>query len=114
MSPALQIDVGDGVMILAAWNGTGIMKERYCDKRLRLLELPWSVYARGSSLATAQALDPEVLVFSPDRYSVAMPRSRGQLTHSQERLFSTSICGGFSVNKSGSDIRIETMRSAIE
>ena len=109
--PMIRIDVKDGAIILASWTGTDMLKECAGDKRPRLLELPWSVYAQGSCLSAIDRLNPDALVFSPDKYAVAAPHDREELTYSQNRIYSTSICGGFSISASDTVIKIETMKA---
>ena len=77
---------------------------------MTLLELPWSMYAQHSCLELVNMLDPEIVVFSPDRSTVSMPVSRADLTHSENLVFSTSICGGFSVTETTGKIKVRTMR----
>lgn len=109
-APALEVDIGDGAILLAAWTGVGILREYQSSGRVRLLELPWSVYARSGCLMAIRTFNPEVVVFSPDRYSAYMPKERGRLTHSDERLYATSLCGGFLICGHDSLLAIGTMK----
>jgi beta-lactamase superfamily II metal-dependent hydrolase len=108
--PALQIGLGDDAIVLADWTGAMVLKNMQNHRRLRVLEMPWSVYAQSRCLEAIELLNPECLVFSPDRFSVNMPESRGALTHSAYKTFSTSICGAFSISGVGDSIKIVTMR----
>ena len=109
--PCMQVDAGDYYLIMAGRSGTQIMQKIQFDKRVALLELPWGVYARTDCMNSIDGLNPECVVFSPDRYSAGAPRSRSDLTHSSDRIFATSICGGFRVSEIGGELRIETMDS---
>jgi ComEC/Rec2-related protein len=109
VSPALRIDVKEGSIVLASWSGAEVLNG-FCEKQLSLLELPWSNYARSACLNAIKQADPDLVVFSPDRYSRSLPRRREELTHSAERILAASICGGFAVSGVDGDIRIETMK----
>jgi hypothetical protein len=106
--PALRIIVEDGELLLAGWTGMGVVGESW--KRTILLELPWSVYAQSATLEQVGKLNPQFLVYSPDRYSVIAPVDRKRLTHSGDKLAATSICGAFMVGRFNDGIRIQTMR----
>jgi hypothetical protein len=106
--PALRIIVEDGELLLAGWTGMGVVGESW--KRTILLELPWSVYAQSATLEQVEKLNPQFLVFSPDRYSVIAPVDRKRLTHSRDNLAATSICGAFMVGRFDDGIGIQTMR----
>ncbi len=80
------------------------------EKRITLLEMPWSAYARKSCLTTIEKLGPSLIVFSPDRYSAALPSSREELTHSKDLVLATSICGGFRLSRIDGRTEIRTMR----
>ncbi len=108
--PGIQINTNDGVLIMTAWMGTEILKGYHPEENIKLLEMSWSVYAQSRGKMIIDDLDPEVVVFSPDRYSVAMPRDRAQLTHNQNRVYSTSICGGFEFSYDGRITRIRMMK----
>jgi ComEC/Rec2-related protein len=107
--PALEIDIGEGSIVLADWAGAEIVNGPI-KNHIRLLELPWSVYSQSSSLAAIERANPEVLVFSPDPFTQSMPRGRKELTHSTDRLLSTSIFGGFSINGKAGILDVETMK----
>ncbi len=72
--PMLQIDVGDGQIILAGRTGAGTLSNLQVHSRVIVLELPWSAYARSSCLETIRDLNPEAVIFSPDRHTAFMPR----------------------------------------
>jgi ComEC/Rec2-related protein len=108
--PVLRIDVGEEVLLFAAWSNTGLPGGYRAEKRIGLVEMPWSVYARTSSRRQIRNLDPQVVVFSADRLTVAAPRRRSELTYLQERGFSTSICGGFEIEYIDSEMRIRMMK----
>ncbi|UCE66993.1 MAG: ComEC family competence protein [Candidatus Zixiibacteriota bacterium] len=110
--PCMQVDAGEYYLIMAGRSGTQNMRKIQFDKRIALLELPWSVYARTDCMNTIDRLNPECVVFSPDRYSTGAPRSRSDLTHSSDRLFATSIYGGFRLAEIDGELQIETMNSA--
>ncbi len=111
--PALQINAGDGILIFAAWSDPRIFAEFQAEEKVRLLEMPWSAYSQDLCRKLIGRLDPEMIVFSPDRLSIAMPRSRTELTHSENRLYSTSICGGFEIAEFGSELKVSTMRKVV-
>jgi ComEC/Rec2-related protein len=101
--------IGEGSLILGDWTGAEIL-DGLKMTQVRLLELPWSIYAQSSCLNAIERINPEVVVFSPDRYSQAMPKGREELTHSAQRILSTSLYGGISVTGTDSVVRIETMK----
>ncbi|UCC79210.1 MAG: ComEC/Rec2 family competence protein [Candidatus Zixiibacteriota bacterium] len=109
--PCMRIDTGEYYLIMAGRSGTPSMRNIQDNKRIALLELPWGEYARTDCRRTIDRLNPECVVFSPDRYSRGAPRRRSDLTHSADRLLATSICGGFRVAEIGGGLRIETMES---
>jgi hypothetical protein len=86
------------------------LKEYRPEKPLRILELSWSKYARKSCLDAIDSLDPDILVFSSDKYAVVAPRSSEQLTHSAGKILSTSLCGAFSICQYDSSLQIEMMK----
>jgi hypothetical protein len=100
-------------MIFAAWSDPRIFAEFQAEEKVRLLEMPWSAYSQDLCRKLIGRLDPEIIVFSPDRLSIAMPRSRTELTHSENRLYSTSICGGFEIAEFGSELKVSTMRKVV-
>jgi ComEC/Rec2-related protein len=111
--PALQIDAGDGILIFAAWSNPRILAGFQAEEKVRLLEMPWSTYSQNLCRKLISGLNPELVVFSPDRSSNVMPRSRKELTHSENRVYSTSICGGFEIADFGSELKVRTMRKVI-
>ena len=111
--PALQIDAGDGILIFAAWSDPRILAGFQAEEKVRLLEMPWSAYSQNLCRKLISGLNPELVVFSPDRLSNVMPRSRKELTHSENRVYSTSICGGFEIADFGSELKVRTMRKVI-
>jgi competence protein ComEC len=108
-NPAVEICIGGGSILLSDWTGAEIVRVRE-NHRLRLLEMPWSVYAQGKTLDAISLLDPEFLIFSPDQYSNRMPYSRTQLTHSRDRIMATSICGAIALTGSDSTVTTRTMK----
>jgi ComEC/Rec2-related protein len=108
--PALQVDAGDGILIFAGWSDIRILTEFQAEETVRLLEMPWSAYSKNLCRMIISSLNPEVAVFSPDRLSNAMPRDRAELTHSENRVYSASICGGFEIADSGPELKVRTMR----
>ena len=111
--PVIKIDAKDGELLLASWTGVDMLKNYTGDKRARLLELPWSVYAQSRCLSAINSLVPEVLIYSPDKYAVVAPQSRDELTHSADKIYSTSICGGFSISQENGAMTIETMKALV-
>lgn len=107
--PAIEINVDSGALILAGWAGMTIRDDKF-DSNIRLIELPWSHYARSECLNIIEACDPQFAVFSPDRYSFKAPESREKLTHTRERTVSTSLCGAFAIGDRGGAFEIETMK----
>ena len=107
--PAIQINVENGTLLLAGWTGMGTTKE-HKDSTI-LLEMPWSAYAQSACLKQIEMLNPRILVFSPDLYSIAAPNERSRLTHSDERLLSTSICGALMLNSVDGAVNIQTMKA---
>ncbi len=107
--PAFEIDIGKGSIVLADWTGAEILNG-LDQKRVSLLELPWGVYAQSSCKNAIEKIAPECVVFSPDRFTQAMPRKRDELTYSADRILSTSIFGGISFSSVDSTMRIETMK----
>ena len=110
--PCMQFNAGEYNLIMAGCPGTQIMESIQFDKRIALLELPWSVYARTDCLQAIDKLNPECVAFSPDRYTTGAPGSRSDLTHSSDRLFATSICGGFRVVEIDGALQIDVMKPA--
>jgi len=110
--PCMHLDAGEYYLIMAGWSGTQVMKEFKSDKKIALLELPWSTYARTDCMKTIDRLNPEFAVFSQDRISTMAPGRRSDLTHSSDRIFSTSICGGFRIAEIDGELQIKTMKSA--
>ena len=111
--PALQIDAGDCILLFAGWSDIRILAGFQADEKVRLLEMPWSAYSQSLCRNLINSLDPEVTIFSPDRLSNIMPRAREELTHSEDRLYSTSICGGFEIAEFGSELMVRTMREIV-
>ncbi len=107
----VQIDVSDGVLILAGWAGIGEFEGAEMNNRVKMLELSWSSYAQTACLDIIDKLKPEMVVFSPDRYSVRTPYSRNELTHSAGRTFSTSIFGAMEISNTDSTLRIGSMKN---
>jgi hypothetical protein len=108
----MQLDAGEYLLIMAGWSGMQVMQEFKSDKRIALLELPWSAYARTDCMNMIERLNPECVVFSQDRFSTIAPWKRSDLTHSPDRVFSTSICGGFGIAEFDGGLQIRTMKSA--
>lgn len=108
--PSLLIEAEGKTFGFAADSKAEGLSDYLEDRPLTFLELPWGTYAERSCLESIEMLGPEMVVFSPDRSTVAMPGSRGELTHSKNRVFSTSICGAFSIIENADGIRIRTMR----
>jgi len=108
--PALVIETGDAELAFVPSEGMIEPSMYGLDGGTTLLEVPWTVYARKTFLSTLINLNPRILVFSPDRSTIAAPRSRGELTHSASRAWSTSICGGFRITGGPKGIRVLTMR----
>ena len=108
----MQLDAGEYFLIMAGWSGMQVMQEFKSDKRIALLELPWSAYARTDCMNAIDRLNPECVVFSQDRFSTLAPWRRSGLTHSSKKVFSTSICGGFSITEVDDKLQIRTMESA--
>lgn len=106
----LLIETADGVMIFGDGGESERISRLVNDRRVMLLELPWGRYAQNSCLRLLETIDPDIAVFSPDRSSVSMPSSRDELTHSEDIVLSTSICGGFSVLEDGGEVIVRTMR----
>jgi ComEC/Rec2-related protein len=111
--PILRIDVGEEALLFAGWSDAGLPAGYQDDRRIRLVEMPWSLYARSSSKRQIENLDPEIVVFSPDRMTVAVPRRRSELTYLEERAYSISICGGFELEKIESDVKIRAMKPLV-
>ena len=107
--PAIEIGVDGSVLILAGWAGMTIREEIFASN-IMLIELPWSRYAQSRSLEILYKCDPQFAIFSPDRYSVTAPERREKLTHSREKILSTSLCGAFAVSGFGGAIELETMK----
>jgi competence protein ComEC len=108
-NPAAEISIGGGTILLSDWTGAEIVRILE-NHRLRLLEMPWSVYAQSKTLDAISQSDPEFMIFSPDQYSNRMPYNRAQLTHSRDRVLATSICGAIEVTGSDSTITARTMK----
>lgn len=108
--PALQINAGDGILLFAGWSDIRILESFQAAENVRLLEMPWSAYSQNLCRNLISSLNPELVIFSPDRFANAMPRSRKELTHSESRLYSTSICGGFEISELGSELKVRTMK----
>jgi hypothetical protein len=112
--PALQIDAVDGILLFAGWSDIRILAGFQADEKVRLLEMPWSVYSQNLCRSLIERLNPELVIFSPDRFTNTMPRSREELTHSERRLYSTSICGGFEIAELGDELEIRTMKKMVD
>ena len=108
-NPAVEISIGGSAILLSDWTGAEIMRILE-NQHLRLLEMPWSVYAQSKSLDAISQFDPEFLIFSPDQYSNRMPYNRAQLTHSRNRILATSLSGAIEVTGSDSTIAVRTMK----
>jgi competence protein ComEC len=109
--PALEFHVEEGVLVFSAWRGAHGMLELRENRRVILLEMPWSAYAQSTVRKTIRDLDPGLVVFSPDRHSVSMPNTRRELTHSEDSIFSTSICGGFRIYAQDGEVAVKTMKA---
>lgn len=108
--PILRIDVGEEALLFAGWSNAGLPVSYRAEGRVKLVEMSWGVYARSSCRQQIENLDPEIVVFSPGRLTVAEPRDRSELTYLAERTYSSSICGGFLVENIDSAIRIGMMK----
>lgn len=86
------------------------MRNFQAQNRVIALELPWSDYARSGCLETIREINPDAVIFSPDQFTAFMPRQRDELTHTSGRIFSTSICGAFTISGDGTAVKYETMR----
>lgn len=107
---SLILETRKGVMIFSTGADLNDLVAVLNGREVTLLELPWSAYAQESSLETIRELNPAFVVFSPDRYSAALPFSREELTHSNNLILATSICGGFSVAEINGVIKVRTMK----
>lgn len=108
--PILRMDVGEEALLFAGWSDVGLPAGYQDDRSIRLVELPWSLYARSSSQKQIEELDPKIVVFSPDRLTVAAPRRRTELTYLEKRTYSSSICGGFELENIDSSVKIRMMK----
>jgi ComEC/Rec2-related protein len=107
--PLLLVDTDEYHLLMAGRSGIETMQNIDFDRKIGLLEMPWSAYARTDCMRTIEKLNPDCVVFSPDRNSTGIPRRRSDLTHSPERLFATSIYGGFRIEEIDGNLRIKTM-----
>lgn len=107
--PCMRIDVRNFSLLMAGQAGLEAARRIKADRKIGLLELPWSEYARTDCLKEIDRLDPEFVVFSNDGESVRAPGERSDLTHSAERVLSTSIYGGFRISEIDGQIWISNM-----
>ncbi len=114
VSLALILETRKGVMVFTTGADEKDLIPALKGREIALLEMPWSAYARESSREMIRELRPFTVVFSPDRYSAALPSSRIELTHSGDLILATSICGGFSVAEIDGDLKVRAMRSLSE
>jgi ComEC/Rec2-related protein len=108
--PAIVIDVDRGVLIMAGWAGMGTYLKNCDEKDIRILELPWSQYARYDCRKAIRDCGPQFVVFSPDKFSSHFPEDRDRLTHSQDKVLATSFCGAIAFRGHAGSVEIETMR----
>jgi competence protein ComEC len=109
--PALEFRVEEGVMVFSAWRGAYGQLEPYHNRRVILLEMPWTAYAQSAVRKMIEEIEPDLVVFSPGLRSVSMPNSREELTHSEDLVYSTSICGGFRVYARDGEVAVKTMKA---
>lgn len=108
--PSLLIEAGSAGLAFISEGGMIEPSKYVMGGQITLLEAPWSMYARQSCRKALEILDPEIVVFSPSRLSISTPESRAELTHSADLVYSTSICGGFSVVGTADEVQVRTMR----
>ncbi len=108
--PCLRIEAGKDLILLAGWTSTRVLQGYQDNNKIVLLELPWSDYAQGDCKTMIDRLNPENVVFSPGRFSMAFPRSKSVLTHSEDRTISTSLYGGFKISGVNGETMISSMR----
>jgi len=107
--PYLRIDVGNYCLLLAGRSGPQERRSLKADKRIALLELPWIEYARTECMKEINRMNPDCVVFSHDGNSRYAPRERSDLSHSADKLLSTSIYGGFQLSEIDGQMWISTM-----
>jgi hypothetical protein len=109
--PCLRIDVGNYSLLLAGRRGLQAARRFKADKRIGLLELPWSEYARTDCMRQINRMNPDYVVFSHDGKSENAPRKRSGLTHSAAKVLSTSICGGFRISETDGRLWVSAMKT---
>jgi ComEC/Rec2-related protein len=107
---AIEIRTPEGTILLADWIGAGALKGLRNYRSTKILELPWSCYAQSEGLELINEIDPDYLIYSPDRFSMTAPRNREQLTHSEGKTLSASLCGGFAISGVRGALKLETMK----
>jgi ComEC/Rec2-related protein len=109
--PCLRIDVGNYSLLLAGRRGLQAARRFKTDKKIGLLELPWSEYARTDCMRQINRMNPDYVVFSHDGKSENAPRKRSGLTHSAAKVLSTSICGGFRISETDGRLWVSAMKT---
>lgn len=108
--PCLRIEAGNSLILLAGWTSTRVLRGIRENKKIVLLELPWSDYAQSDCMTMINRLNPENVVFSPGRFSMAFPRNKSVLTHTEDRTISTSLYGGFKISEANGETLISSMK----
>ena len=111
--PALSIEVNDGVMLFAPWGEAQTLFEMSVTGNLKILELPWSEYAMSRYLNLIEKIKPDILIYSPDRFTYSMPGNVDELTHSGDKAISASMLGAFKIANFNDSLTIESMQTAV-